>query len=217
MGQWSASSITVTCLGACVARASSLFPVRTTFWTSAISPHRGPMRWPHSPLSMRLGLRVAAHDFFHGLLFYSGLELLHLTLGGILHIAVFIMLCEAFLGLWKHFFHIGVEGRPLLLVGGAPQLRLVKTKEYLHLLMATPTQGGRASGSWFRSWRRSCSCCSCASGLMGLGPYCERVEEVGGDLRPSQGPVERESYRGGRPTDLLRSEGPSVAYVLKNF
>jgi hypothetical protein len=52
---------------------------------------------------------------------------------------------------------------------------------------------------------------------MGLGPYCERVEEVGGDLRPSQGPVERESYRGGRPTDLLRSEGPSVAYVLKNF
>jgi hypothetical protein len=67
---------------------------------------------------MRLGLRVAAHDFFHGLLFYSGLELLHLTLGGILHIAVFITLCEAFLGLWKHFFHIGVEGRPLPLVGG---------------------------------------------------------------------------------------------------
>jgi hypothetical protein len=43
---------------------------------------------------------------------YYGLELNHLTLSGVLHITIFITLCEAYLGvnpdldLWKYFFYV---------------------------------------------------------------------------------------------------------------
>jgi hypothetical protein len=53
---------------------------------------------------------VPLHPFLHSLLQYYGLELYHLTASGVLHIAVFITLCEAYLGvdpdldLWKYFY-----------------------------------------------------------------------------------------------------------------
>jgi hypothetical protein len=69
-------------------------------------------------------LQLTTHDFLRWLLIYYGLELHHLTQGGVLHIAAFIMLCEAFLGilphfgLWKYFFYVHVEVGPLPLIGG---------------------------------------------------------------------------------------------------
>jgi hypothetical protein len=53
---------------------------------------------------------VPPHPFLRSLLWYYGLELHHLTPSGVLHIAVFITLCEAYLGvdldldLRKYFF-----------------------------------------------------------------------------------------------------------------
>lgn len=54
--------------------------------------------------------RVPTHPFFCGLRFYYRLELQHLNPNGIQHIAIFITLCEGFLGidpnfdLWWYFF-----------------------------------------------------------------------------------------------------------------
>ena len=56
------------------------------------------------------GLMTPTHKFLHGLLHYYKIELQHLNPNGIQHMAVFIALCEGFLGirphfdLWRHFF-----------------------------------------------------------------------------------------------------------------
>lgn len=55
------------------------------------------------------GFGVPAHRFLPGLLHFYGIALHHLNPSGIQHIAVFIALCEGFLGielhfdLWRHF------------------------------------------------------------------------------------------------------------------
>jgi hypothetical protein len=58
------------------------------------------------------GFSVPSHAFLCSLLQYYDLELHHLTPSVVLHIAVFITLCEAYLGvdpdlnLWKYFFRV---------------------------------------------------------------------------------------------------------------
>jgi hypothetical protein len=74
------------------------------------------------------GFSVPPHPFLRSLLRNYGLELHHLTLFGVLHIAIFITLCEAYLGvdpdldLWKYFFHVRHPQVPevkLMISGGA--------------------------------------------------------------------------------------------------
>jgi hypothetical protein len=58
------------------------------------------------------GFSMPPHRFLHSLLWYYDLELHLLTPSGVLHIAAFVTLCEAYLGidpeldLWKYFFHV---------------------------------------------------------------------------------------------------------------
>ncbi|KAK1642028.1 hypothetical protein QYE76_059833 [Lolium multiflorum] len=58
------------------------------------------------------GLSPPIHEFLHGLLFVYGLQLHQLTPNSVLHISIFITLCECFLGthpnwaLWKRIFYI---------------------------------------------------------------------------------------------------------------
>jgi hypothetical protein len=58
------------------------------------------------------GFDTPSHRFLCSLLWYYDLELHHLTLSGVLHIAAFITLCEAYLGidpefdLWNYFFSV---------------------------------------------------------------------------------------------------------------
>ena len=58
------------------------------------------------------GLVTPAHRFLRGLLHYYKIEVQHLNANGIQHIAVFVTLCEGFLGisphfdLWRYFFAI---------------------------------------------------------------------------------------------------------------
>ncbi|KAK1653857.1 hypothetical protein QYE76_071662 [Lolium multiflorum] len=62
------------------------------------------------------GLSAPIHEFLRGLLFVYGLQLHHLTPNSILHIAIFITLCESFLGvhpnwaLWKRIFLLRRNG-----------------------------------------------------------------------------------------------------------
>ena len=50
-----------------------------------------------------LGFGLPAHPLLRWLLYYYGLHLHDLTLEGILHPTVFIMLCEGFLGIPTHY------------------------------------------------------------------------------------------------------------------
>ena len=58
------------------------------------------------------GLGFPVSDFFRGLLYYWGVQVHHLTPNSILHISIFVYLCEAFLGiephfnLFQYFFHL---------------------------------------------------------------------------------------------------------------
>ena len=49
------------------------------------------------------GLALPACDFLRGLLFFWGIQLHHLTPDSILHIAIFVPQCGAFLGIHPHF------------------------------------------------------------------------------------------------------------------
>ena len=49
------------------------------------------------------GFNTPAHKFLRGLLNYYKVELQHLTPNGVQHIAVFVALCEGFLGISPHF------------------------------------------------------------------------------------------------------------------
>ncbi|KAK1680054.1 hypothetical protein QYE76_040902 [Lolium multiflorum] len=74
--------------------------------------------YPTPPMQYRVsfvdhlirGVSTPIHEFLRGLLFMYGLQLHHLTPNSILHISIFITLCEAFLGvqpnwpLWKRIF-----------------------------------------------------------------------------------------------------------------
>jgi hypothetical protein len=58
------------------------------------------------------GLEVPPHPFLRSLLWYYDLKLQYLTPSRVMHIAVFVTLCEAYLGvdpdldLWKYFFRV---------------------------------------------------------------------------------------------------------------
>ncbi|KAK1663752.1 hypothetical protein QYE76_051911 [Lolium multiflorum] len=80
--------------------------------------------YPKPPIDYRVsfvdhlirGLSPPIHEFLRGLLFVYGLQLHHLTPNSILHISIFITLCECFLGvqpnwaLWKRIFCIHRKG-----------------------------------------------------------------------------------------------------------
>ena len=58
------------------------------------------------------GLSFPVSDFFRGLLHHWGVQVHHLTPNSILHISIFVHLCESFLGiepqfdLFQYFFHL---------------------------------------------------------------------------------------------------------------
>ena len=62
------------------------------------------------------GFGVPIHPFLRGLIDYSSVSLYNLSLSSILHIAIFINLCESYLGilphfdLFRHFFYLKIRG-----------------------------------------------------------------------------------------------------------
>ena len=69
----------------------------------ALGREEFPQPWPSEVVSFlafhERGLGYPAHWFLHGLLNEWGLELQHLNPMGVLHIASFVTVCEAFLGI----------------------------------------------------------------------------------------------------------------------
>jgi hypothetical protein len=63
------------------------------------------------------GFNLPAGDFFRGLLYYYGLEPIHLVSNSITVVSTFIHFCEAYLGisphflLWRYFFSVKSTGK----------------------------------------------------------------------------------------------------------
>ena len=94
------------------------------------------MAWPFNEIEeivvftlfYERGFSTPAHDFLRGLLFFYGLELIHLDPNSILQLSLYIHLCEAILGidphfhLWRHLFHV-VPDQSTIVGGATFQLR----------------------------------------------------------------------------------------------
>jgi hypothetical protein len=103
------------------------------------------------------GFGVPSHQFLHSLLQSYGLELHHLTTLGILHMAAFVTLCEAFIGIephfnmWRYFFQarlrqgsdagaVALGSVDILVCSG------MKVDPYFSILLPDPLVG------WRRAW-----------------------------------------------------------------
>ncbi|KAK1660955.1 hypothetical protein QYE76_049114 [Lolium multiflorum] len=100
------------------------------------------------------GLSLPAHEFLRSLLFFYGIQLWQLTPNSILHLSIFITVCEAFLGidphwgLWRKIFYVkrhnDSNGPPV--VGGVGFV-VRQDVDYLDYPMKESAQGWR--NKWF--------------------------------------------------------------------
>ena len=78
----------------------------------------------------KCGFATPTHRFLRGLLHYYKIEVQYLNPNGIQHMAVFVALCEGFLGisphfnLWRYFFTITLQKK-----------REKSSRQELHMLM----------------------------------------------------------------------------------
>jgi hypothetical protein len=102
------------------------------------------------------GLALPSCSFFRGLLYFYGLELHHLNLNSICHIAIFIHFCEAFLGIEPHWdlfcFLFRVKPQPTSknssIVGGTGiQLRQQASDRYISYKFPSNISGWKSH--WF--------------------------------------------------------------------
>ncbi|KAK1677414.1 hypothetical protein QYE76_038262 [Lolium multiflorum] len=99
------------------------------------------------------GLSLPAHEFLRSLLFFYGIQLWQLTPNSILHLSIFITVCEAFLGiephwgLWRKIFYVkrhNDSNGPLSSVASAV---VRKEVDYFDYPMKESVQGWR--NKWF--------------------------------------------------------------------
>lgn len=100
------------------------------------------------------GLSLPAHEFLRCLLFSYGIQLWQLTPNSILHLAIFITICESFLGihphwgLWKRIFFVKAHSKkegPIVVGGVGFSVR--SEVEYLKFPMKESVQDWR--DKWF--------------------------------------------------------------------
>ena len=96
------------------------------------------------------GLSLPAHEFLRYLLLHYGLQLWQLTLNSLLHLSIFITICEAFLGiephfgLWKRIFFLKRQGGSVVIGGVAFAVR--KDTRYFDFPLIESIQG------WKQKW-----------------------------------------------------------------
>ncbi|KAK1646222.1 hypothetical protein QYE76_064027 [Lolium multiflorum] len=122
----------------------------------AVSRPRPPKGFTVMFVALFRGLSLPAHEFLRSLLFFYGIQLWQLTPNSILHLSIFITVCEAFLGinphcgLWKKIFYVkrhnDSNSPPTPVVGG---IGFVVRKEvnYFDYPMKESVQGWR--NKWF--------------------------------------------------------------------
>src|SRR5438105_2084746 len=95
------------------------------------------------------GFSVPTSRFFHGLLHFYKIELVHLNPNSILHISTFIHLCEAYLGIEPHFalFHHLFQVTTRQKSGASIQLRHNRALKYIGLPLRDSLKGWHCR--WF--------------------------------------------------------------------
>lgn len=161
------------------------------------------------------GFGVPSHRFLRSLLEYYGLELNHLTPAGILQIAAFVTLCEAYLGiephfdLWRYFFTIrGSEKKELAVVGGAVIRLRTKTDMDSYL----PSQAADSMKGWRKHWFLMRNDDSALPVFTGRRPIPKHTWPYGPPAK-DQGrlaPVRTEVQK-------LRAAGLTVEHLLQTF
>jgi hypothetical protein len=103
---------------------------------------------------LECGFNLPAGDFFHGLLYYYRLELVHLVPNSITVVSTFIHFFEAYLGilphflLWRYFFCVKSTGKSSGLVGAVMfNLRSGLKAEWINTNLPDNTTGWRSE--WF--------------------------------------------------------------------
>src|SRR5438105_5175825 len=100
------------------------------------------------------GFSVPTNRFFRGLLHFYKIELVHLNPNSVLHIAAFIHLCEAYLGiephfaLFRHLFQVMTRQKfgPVVVGGALIQLRHNRSLKYIVLPLRDSLKG------WHYRW-----------------------------------------------------------------
>ncbi|KAK1616146.1 hypothetical protein QYE76_021663 [Lolium multiflorum] len=151
--------------------------------------------YPTPPMGYRVsfvdhlirGLSAPIHPFLRGLLFIYGLQLHHLTPNSILHISIFITLCEAFLGvqpnwaLWKRIFFCRRNGSPNVAYNiGGIVISVRPTVDYFDVKLPDSVQGWRKK--WLYIRRRTMDpmikeLVRIGSQFIGYREYASRTEE----------------------------------------
>ena len=109
------------------------------------------------------GFALPAGAFFRELLFFYGIEVTHLNLNSITRIAIFIHLCEAYLGiaphfnLWRVLYHLkGYPSNACHSIVGSAAFCLCQGHSYPSLDLRDSNKGGTRSGSWCRTQLLDC-------------------------------------------------------------
>ncbi|KAK1619359.1 hypothetical protein QYE76_024876 [Lolium multiflorum] len=128
--------------------------------------------YPTPPMGYRVsfvdhlirGLSAPIHPFLRGLLFIYGLQLHHLTPNSILHISIFITLCEAFLGvqpnwaLWKRIFFCRRNGSPNVAYNiGGVVISVRPTVDYFDVKLPDSVQGWRKKWLYIQEENHGCA------------------------------------------------------------
>ncbi|KAK1611789.1 hypothetical protein QYE76_035462 [Lolium multiflorum] len=128
--------------------------------------------YPTPPMEYRVsfvdhlirGLSAPIHPFLRGLLFIYGLQLHHLTPNSILHISIFITLCEAFLGvqpnwaLWKRIFFCHRNGSPNVAYNIGGVVICVRPEvEYFDVKFPDSVQGWRKKWLYIHEENHGCA------------------------------------------------------------
>ena len=128
--------------------------------------------YPTPPMEYRVsfvdhlirGLSAPIHPFLQGLLFVYGLQLHHLMPNSILHISIFITLCEAFLGvqpnwaLWKRIFFCRRNGSPNVAYNiGGVVICVRPDVEYFDVKFPDSVQGWRKKWLYIHEENHGCA------------------------------------------------------------
>ncbi|KAK1647707.1 hypothetical protein QYE76_065512 [Lolium multiflorum] len=128
--------------------------------------------YPTPPMGYRVsfvdhlirGLSAPIHPFLRGLLFVYGLQLHHLTPNSILHISIFITLCEAFLGvqpnwaLWKRIFFCRRNGSSNVAYNiGGVVISVRSSVNYFDVKLPDSIQGWRKKWLYIREENHGCA------------------------------------------------------------
>jgi hypothetical protein len=108
------------------------------------------------------GLSLPTHEFLRGLLFVYGVQLHQFTPNSILHIACFITMCEAFLGINPHsaygsiyLFCAAMYPRIKFTILAAPSCLFDQNLNILHLRWLNRFRIGGRSGSTLKTTKSS--------------------------------------------------------------